>query len=81
MSVELQNQLDQANMNIKGLYAQLDATKQMLNEHLAANLQLRTNIVLLQQTNKDLSDETNVLKNQVLKLQAPKMDEEVKPAE
>ena len=42
--IGLQNQ-------VKGLNAQLDATKQMLNESLATQLQLRSSVIIFQQSN------------------------------
>lgn len=38
---------------IKSMAAQLDATKQMFNEAMASNLQLRTNINLLNQMHQE----------------------------
>ena len=52
---DLQNQLDQANSNLKGLNANLEAHKQMLNETLQAVIQLRTNLVLYQQAHTESS--------------------------
>lgn len=52
--MELQQQLDQANQTIKQLSAQLEAAKQMVNEGLAASLQLRTNLSLLSQAYYEL---------------------------
>lgn len=37
----------------KGYIAQIEAAKQMCNEALASNLQLRTNVLILQQAHQD----------------------------
>ena len=47
MSEQLHKELKDAKDNTKGLLAQLEATKQMLNENLATCLQLRTNMHIL----------------------------------
>jgi chromosome segregation ATPase len=65
MSVDLQNELEIAKSNIKGLTAQLDAAKQMINEILASNLQLRTNVVLFQQSYQEVNQEKHVLKQEL----------------
>ena len=39
--------------NIKGLVAQLEASKQMLNEQLASNLHIRTNLQIFGNANKE----------------------------
>lgn len=51
--VALQNELNVANNNIKGLIAQLEASKQMCNELIQVSFQLRTNIVLMQQNSQE----------------------------
>lgn len=91
---DLNVDLQQANMNIKGLTAQLDATKQMVNEILASNLQFRTNQIILQQAHQEIAVEKSglmnqvemhkaeieVLKAKVLELQPVVSSEEVQPA-
>ncbi len=79
MSAELQNELDQAKLTIKGLNAQLEATKQIANESLASNLQLRTNVVLFQQANQELNQEIHVLKDKLVALQPVVTNQEVQP--
>lgn len=46
---------DQLTSQIKGLNAQLEAYKQMLNEQLQTSVNLRTNIILYQQAHQEVS--------------------------
>jgi len=55
---------------IKGLTAQLDATKQMLNESLANQLQLRSSLIIMQQSNQEFCKEIANLKGDKEKLLA-----------
>ena len=55
---------------VKNLKAQLDATTQLLNDHLTNNLQLRSSMILLQQSHNDLAAENVQLKSQVSTLSA-----------
>lgn len=52
----LKQQAEQNSAGIHGLLAQLDAHKQMLNENLSVTLNLRTNTILLQKSNKEICD-------------------------
>lgn len=78
MSEPLQNplrpQLDNAQMQIKNLAAQLEATKQMINESLTSSLQLRSSLVLMQQANQELGQKNAALTNELTNLKAPKDD-------
>lgn len=58
---DLEKQLKQANDNVKGLAAQLEATKQMYNGSLQNEMQLRSNLVLLQQDNGELRNQNKAL--------------------
>lgn len=58
-------ELKQNKDNIKGLVAQLEATKGMFNEQLAANLQLRTNLNLFLEANKEFTQENEKLKKDI----------------
>ncbi len=60
----VQKELVQANNNIKGLIAQLEASKQMLNEQLASNLQLRTNMHMFNQANQEFVKDNSKLKQE-----------------
>ena len=68
--IKIEQQLENANNNIKGLNAQLEACKQMLNEYIAQNLQLRTNLVMCAQLNEEANKNINDLKTQLVKLGA-----------
>jgi len=59
---------EQLEAQVKGLNAQLDATKQMLNESLAAQLQLRSSLVIFQQTIQEHMGTITNLKNDIAKL-------------
>ncbi len=68
----MENELAQAKSQIKGLIAQLDAAKQMVNEGMSTSLQLRTNMVMFQQAHQeqcktiaDLKTEIEGLRKQV----------------
>ncbi len=52
----LKQLLAQNNNNVAGLVAQLEAHKQMLNDSLNTGLQLRTNLILFQKNNQELSE-------------------------
>lgn len=75
---QMKAELDQAKNNFKGLCAQLDATKQMMNEQLASNLQLRSTIIIFQNAHKENMDECAKLKteNEALKDQILKQGED-----
>ena len=75
---DLIKQLEQANMQLKGLGAQLEATKQILNENLNSNMILRSHMILLQQDCKEanvkneiLNKQVNGLTSQLLELKPP----------
>ncbi len=65
MSEELQNQIKKLNDQIKGLTAQLDAAKGMVNDGLNIQLQIRTNLQLFAQNNQELSQENHQLRTTV----------------
>ena len=80
----LQKDLNTANDNIKGLLAQLEAAKQMVNEGLSSNLQLRTNLNLFQQANQEYLNENHKLRStvdalskKILELAPPKVEEPI----
>lgn len=54
---------EQLKMQQKGLFAQLEAHKQMVNEGLATSVQLRTNLVMFQQALQEKSQELEATKN------------------
>lgn len=61
----LQQELANEKNNSKGLYAQLEATKQMFNEMLNSNMQLRASAVLITQSNQELVVEKSKLMDEV----------------
>jgi predicted nuclease with TOPRIM domain len=65
VDMKLQKELELATNNIKGLIAQLEATKQMLNEQLASNLQLRTNVHMFANANKEFVDHNSQLQKEI----------------
>lgn len=78
-NLRLQNELEQTKVNFKGALAQLEATKQMLNEHLGSALQTRTNIILLNTHIQELTQKLQIQASQmqvmgetILKLSPPK---------
>lgn len=52
----LKKQLENNGKGVEGLLCQLDAHKQMINEALTQSVGFRTQIILLQKQNKELSD-------------------------
>lgn len=74
---ELHNQIAQLNAQIKGLAAQLEASKQMFNEAIQVNHHLRTNIFIFQQDQQQLiQDRTNLLNElSQYQQQAPAQDD------
>lgn len=79
--------VDQLQNNVKVLQCRLDAVQQTLNEAMQTSINLRTNLLLLNQNNQELNAHLNshkqqvtVLTNKVAELQQPKADEEVKSA-
>jgi phosphate starvation-inducible protein PhoH len=71
---ELKNNHAIAQSNILGLSAQLEAHKQMLNEQLNANVQLRSNTFILQKNAQDLNTKITELQKELEELKT-------KPAE
>jgi len=71
-NVNLQNQMNQNQVGIHGLLAQLDAHKQKINEDSQISINLRTNCLLLDKSNKELIAANDVLKNRVCELEAAK---------
>jgi hypothetical protein len=59
-SVDLQTQ-----SQIKGLFAQLEAAKQMVNEGLQTSLQLRATLHIFQADNKDLARQKETMQKQI----------------
>ncbi len=59
---------------VKGLEAQLNATKQMFNESMASNLQLRSTMILLQQNLQDSYVKNTELTKKLVELEAPKSE-------
>ncbi len=66
MTVE--HELATATQQLKTMVAQLDAAKQMINESMTANLNLRTNLNIFQQLNQEQSKKINELSSQVQSL-------------
>ena len=62
--------------NVKGLEAQLNATKQMFNESMASNLQLRSSNILFQQNLQELHKEIGELKAKLSESPAPKNEDQ-----
>jgi len=58
---KLQADLDQANMQIKGLSAQLESVKQMFNESLETSIQLRSTLFLVRQSHQEIANEKQEL--------------------
>ena len=56
---------------IKGLQAQLDATKQMFNEVSNSNLQLRTQIILMQNIMNDQANQIKTKDQKITELSQP----------
>jgi uncharacterized coiled-coil DUF342 family protein len=61
----LQKELNQHKEHIKGLVAQVEATKEMLNESFSTNLQLRTNINVIKRTYNEHVKESSVVKDEL----------------
>lgn len=61
---QLKAQLSQLQMNLKGMVAQLDATKQMFNEAMASCLQLRTNNNMMNGHINELNEKIKALEVQ-----------------
>ncbi len=71
---------------LKGCSAQLEAIKQMCNEYIQSSIQLRSNLILLQQENQELRQQVDTHRGQVstlsakvLELQPPVANEELTP--
>ena len=60
--------VEQLQSHIKGLSAQLEASKQIINEANQVNLTLRTNIILYQQSYEEAIKETKALQAEVAEL-------------
>jgi uncharacterized coiled-coil DUF342 family protein len=67
---KVQADLDQANNAIKGLVAQLEASKQMCNEYIQSVFQLRTNLVSCQQIALEEGKKKEEMQKQINNLQA-----------
>lgn len=65
---QMQQNLDQANIQIKVLNASLEAAKQMVNEGMTLSLQLRTNMHLFQMEVQDKNKMVEVLKTETVNL-------------
>lgn len=61
----MSDELKQAQDQIKGLNAQLEAAKQMVNEGLNIQLQLRTNLQIFAQHNQEVAQENHQLRTTV----------------
>ena len=61
----LKQQLSNNTQGINSLVAQLEAHKQSLNDSLNLGLQLRTNLIMFQKANKELTDSLATQKQQI----------------
>jgi len=68
---ELQNQVKQYQNILEGVTAQLDAHKQMLNEALNTNLQLRTQNIMMQKRLNEVTEQYKVLQKELEELKKP----------
>lgn len=59
------SEIEQLKAQIKATKANLDATTQLLNEHLTSNLQLRANLILLQEHYKESQIQVDTHKKQL----------------
>jgi uncharacterized protein YlxW (UPF0749 family) len=64
-NADLKNQVQQGKAGVDGLLAQLDATKQMYNEGMNQQLQLRTSNIMLQKAAQELQAKVNEFQKQV----------------
>jgi chromosome segregation ATPase len=76
MSAELQQEVNTLKGNAKGVQAQLDAAKQMVNESQNLILQLRTNLNLFSSANQELATANQALKAELDALK-PKQEADV----
>lgn len=71
-NANLKNQMAQNQAGVHGLLAQLDAHKQKINEDSQISLNVRTNCILLQKSNKEIAEANEALKKRVCELEAAK---------
>jgi hypothetical protein len=64
-NIALKKQLENNAQGVQGLLAQLDAHKQMMNDSLNQGLALRTQLILLQNQNKQLNEHNTSLRQQL----------------
>jgi FtsZ-binding cell division protein ZapB len=61
----LKDQLNKNSQGVQGLLIQLDACKELLNQNLNSDLQLRTKVLFLQKSNKEFLEHINALKKKI----------------
>lgn len=83
MSEDLKKEITQLKDHIKGLTAQFDAAKAMVNDSLQTQLQIRANLNIFIEANKEAQIEINKLRStvdtltkQILTLSPPNQGEE-----
>jgi len=64
----LKQQLAQNTQGVKGLLAQVDAYRQTVADSNNINLQLRTNVILMQQANKEQLEKIECLSKEIVDL-------------
>jgi uncharacterized protein involved in exopolysaccharide biosynthesis len=69
MSDDLQKQLNNLNAQIKTISAQAETFKQMFNESLQTSVNLRSNLILLQQENQELKQKIAAIPNTSAKVE------------
>lgn len=81
----LKKQLIEQNKGVEGLLAQLDATRQTLNEAMNGAITIRTHLSMAQKQNQELNNVIDALKKEIENLrnqliQKPENDEVIKDA-
>lgn len=64
-NLKLQQQIDSNKVSINGFLAQLDAHKGLINDIMPHNLQLRTNVILLQKQAQEYHDKIIALEKTI----------------
>lgn len=66
---DLKNQLAQKDTAIEGLLSQMDAHREVLNEHMNTNMNLRTNIIHVKKSNNKLVQAIEAEKTKCVSIQ------------